>query len=398
MNVAPTDSHAQPSDPPLPYQPAPPIRVFLAVLVALGGGIGLVRCLDDARRDSVTGYLHAERVPIVADRDAVIQQIVAAPGTVVQAGSPLITLADDSLQQEIADKQQEFAALQTELEQAKAKAEIELAWRTKELDEAVFDTKLRSAGFLKDQLAYQVENFAWTSFIENRGNLRAAVEPDSVFRSVTFEDSVTPEESRMRAMLRQGHAQNALEVNSVQVEICDKRLKELEQLRIELPEKVRRAVGVDVAESRLVRAAEELENLKSRQDTLTLKASAYGTVGIYHAQPGEKISAGSPLVELLDPDRRFVIAHVPTDRLGEFTPGTEVRLEFGDGNVRNGRVRDIPPQAQSFGQLTATPEDNQAVLLVRIEPSGKLWPELPIGATVKIRPQSNPNDSSAAGR
>jgi hypothetical protein len=90
---------------------------------------------------------------------------------------------------------------------------------------------------------------------------------------------------------------------------------------------------------------------------------------------------GEIMVQILDADRRTIEVEIPSADIVHFTPGQTVQLGFPGDTARTGVVSSISPQATS----EAAPEAGRdAPIKLVIAPSGKLWPEVPIGSRVMV--------------
>ena len=375
-NTQPTPSDEQPAI------PAPMGRTILIAAVALAISLGLTRWLDISSSRSYTAYLHSHVTLITADCDARIHEILIDEGEMAEAGQAIFLLKSEGATLKPAVKRREVSELGAELEQSRAKAEVDLAWRLKNLRAEILETRLKSANFLKARFNQRVEEYAWQKFLEQSDNTLAL--PADVFQSLVFE-STQPDETRVRAMLNHEAAHNAIEVSSVLIDLCERRLKELEKLESDLPEKIQRAAGLDAAESRLAWAREELQQIEQPQTKRSVTTPAYGTVGIYRKKVGERVAVGEPIVELLDGDRRFLTLQIPSRSLPHFAVDAEVALEFPGGDQRTGIVRRIPPQTSDVGRDIGTSDSDDAPITLRIDPVDRLWPEVPIGSAVTVR-------------
>ncbi len=365
--------------------PASPGRTLLFALFALAGSLGLTSWMERSGPEPLTAILQAHTTTIAASRDARIQQVLVDEGQVLAGDRPVVVLADDGLDSRLSQKRLEAAALKVELEQARAKADVDLAWRIKNLDAEILQTQLKSANFLKEHFDHQMEEIAWREFLDDDNAVAGATQSDERFHSVLYRVQ-TPDEIRIRAMLEQEAARNGVEVSDAQVKLCDERLRGLKKLRRELPEKIHCAMGVDVAETRLKQALEEIGLLEEQERALTLSTPSYGTVGVFHKRAGERVAAGEPIVEILDQDRRFLVLDVPSRRVGSFEAGAEVDLLFPGGVERMGTVRGIPPQTVPSPRRDRRLDNQDALVPVHIDPIDKLWPDVPIGSSVEVTP------------
>lgn len=361
-----------------PELPAPPGRILLFGLAALVLGAGLAYLLRHPQRPECVGVLAVHSTVVSASIDGMLAEIVAQEGDQVQVGTPLARLVDTDLQREIAIKVQEVATLDRELQQATARAALELQWRLKSLNAEICDVQLRSAGFLKEQYDYELKRNYYADLIG--GDDLALLGGTGTLDAVLSRSGVSQAE-KLTAVMHMEAAANAAEVSAAQVEICEQQVRRLEELKAKLPEQVRSSTEVDVAEARLKMTQAELDNLRSRADDLVVTAPAIGRVGVFKVRRGDLVKRGTALVELLDPAQRYLVAHVPSQQIGAFGEGIEVRLSFPGRVIRHGRVSNVAPQA---GGGNVPIPGNDVAVLVRIEQSGELWPDVPIGSHVRV--------------
>ena len=353
------------------------VRALIILVVALVGGICCAQWLKSIRVESYVGSLQAPKTIILAKNDAVIQEIYVEEGQVVSSGEIVVALFDNSLDQNWKSKQQELVALEAELEQSKAKTEVELALRNKEIESEVFNAKLKSSQYLKEQYIHQITNLAWQDFIQDYDSLSSNGSSEEVFRSLVYESRL-PDENKITAMLRQESARNSAEVFSARVKLCEEQMAELKAIQKKLPNQIRLAMGVEVMMNRLDRVKSELKQLESQRDALLIKTGGYGMVGIFEKEVGDPVKKGTSIVELFDKEHPFLVVEVPSRNISLFNIGTEVKIAFS-GNIKGkGIVQKISEQAIQKSGVQAS------VILVTVEPTGRLWPELPMGTTVDI--------------
>ncbi|MCH9653833.1 MAG: hypothetical protein K0U86_12170 [Planctomycetes bacterium] len=353
------------------------VRALIILVAALVGGIGCARWVNSIRVETYVGSLQAPKTIIIAKNDAVIQEIYVKEGQVVSSGEIVVALFDHSLDQNWKAKQQELIALEAELEQSKAKTEVELALRNKEIESEVFNAKLKSSQYLKEQYIHQITNLAWQDFLQDYDSLSSNGSSEEVFRSLVYESRL-PDENRITAMLRQESARNSAEVFSARVKLCEEQMAELKAIQKKLPNQIRLAMGVEVMMNRLVRVKSELKHIESQRDALMLKAGGYGKIGIFEKEIGDPVKKGAPIVELFDKEHPFLIVEVPSRKISLFNKGTEVKIGFSGNKKGTGIVQKISEQA------IQKPGLGESVILVTVEPTGRLWPELPMGTTVDI--------------
>ncbi|WP_298868437.1 HlyD family efflux transporter periplasmic adaptor subunit [uncultured Gimesia sp.] len=353
------------------------VRALIILVAALVGGIGCAQWVRSIRVETYVGSLQAPKTIITAKNNAVIQEIYVKEGQVVSSGEIVVALFDHSLDQNWKAKQQELIALEAELEQSKAKTEVELALRNKEIESEVFNAKLKSSQYLKEQYIHQITNLAWQDFLQDYDSLSSNGSSEEVFRSLVYESRL-PDENRITAMLRQESARNSAEVFSARVKLCEEQMTELKAIQKKLPKQIRLAMGVEVMMNRLDRVKSELKQIESQRDALLLKATGYGKVGIFEKEIGDPVRKGAPIVELFDKEHPFLIVEVPSRKINLFNKGTEVKIAFSGNKKGTGIVQKISEQAIQKPGLRET------VIQVYLEPSGRLWPDLPMGSTVDV--------------
>lgn len=355
-------------------------RLGLLVGLALVAGSAVAWLLDWSGDQVYPGSLQSRTTVVTSNCAARISEVSAKAGQTVAPGDPLLQLVDLQLEDRLIAKRREIAELEAEVSRAKVAAEIDLAWRRRDLQSEVFETQLKEAALSQEKLNKQVEQLAWKDHLTGvDSNVSPMVaEVDHPFRSISRQLQLRPDDRRLQAMLREDAAAATAETLATQIALCEQRLKTLAVLEHDLETKIRAASGVDVNEARLTGARLELAALDSQQKELTISSPTYGTIGDVRFQSGDRIPNGGPLIEILDNIKPHVVAHLPSGIASQLQNGAKVSLIFPSNDKRIGIVAEIPPQAIS---ATGT---SDSYLAVKIEPAGKLWPKLAIGSNVKV--------------
>ena len=369
-----TDSHND-------YTPAPPasrIRTVLFSLLVLFVGIKITGWMEASGTESFRAVLHAHSTTITADRTTRILKLLVDEGASADIETPIVVLTDEGLAAKRQAQRDEVESRRMELSKATSQAEMDLVWRMKQLDAEILDLRLRSAEFLKHKFDEDVEKTAWNEVVPKTRHFVSPTDPDSVFRTVEYE-TTTLGQLQIEALLKRSAALNAFEVSSVQIQLCEDRLKTLATLKADLPGKIRLSAGVVETEHRYRQAVDELIELEKQPREFTLTASAYGTVGVFRKTIGEEVAAGELIVEILDHDRKFLVMQFPSKMLSKITEGDDVSLRFSGGAERIGIIQSLPPQTE---KTSAGNHDDR--IAVRIAEFGKLWPNIPIGSVVEV--------------
>ena len=369
-----------------PELPAPPGRIVLFSIAALALGVGLAFWIESPRGPECHGVLMARTTYITSKAEGILLKLAIDEGASVRIDDPLVEIVDDSLDRQISSKTQEIAALQSELQRTLAATELEMTWRLRTLESEICDIQLRSASFLKEKYNFELQQSMLNDVLAG-DEFAMANATDSLFKSVVIDEHMTPG-TRMATVFEMEMAANAAEVSAAQVEICDMRQKQLEELRDAIPSQIRTTQGVDVAEANLARAQSELDELQHEQRQLTIVSPSIGRVGVFHHHPGDQVKPGDRIVELLDDSQRYLLVSVPSYHITEFAIDTPVALEFPGKQLRTGRVTNVAPQTQPSQSFNVLKDDS--TILIHVEPTGRLWPSVPMGSRVLVRIKQKP--------
>jgi len=360
-------------------------RLLPLAALALLSGLGATAWIARAGEFSLVGYLRAEQSVVYAPQSGRLESVQAQTGDSVKPNQSLLQLSDAALDHEIAAKTREVASLRAVLEQCQAQAEVQLSLEQKELDEGLLHTRLQSAKYLRDHFAANFEVVAWRNIGKetSTGRWLAASpdflnQPERLFDTMISAPVVVPEEMRIAVVMRQELARNSAEVHKAQSELCDHHISELQKLRQSLPEMIRKAAGVDVAEAKLACATEQLEALNHKKAALSVTSPGHGIVSAYSKRVGDPVLAGAELVTIHDRDRPFVEVDVPSRMISRLEIGNKIRVEFA-GEDFKGQVESISPQAHYRDG------DSDSWVTVRIRPAGRLWPDLAFNSAVAVR-------------
>ena len=373
-----TNPSSEQSVPHIPVTPHP-IRTVCICLGALLAGIAVAVWIERHGEVRFDAYLEAHTTPVTAEHPGRVAALARNEGDRISTGDKLLILTDSQLVQEIANQRDEVTQAEIHLGQCLAEAELDLQWRINEIDQRIVDYQLRSASYLKEKYDFELQKSMLNDMLAS--NETAALKgADTLFKAFVVEGGV-PEVERMTTALKLQTMENATDVSSAQVEICEQQLKRLEGIKTTLPTTVRRKAGVDAAESALARSKVLLERVEGRRVELTVASTAVGKVGVYRVHVGDHVQPGQTIVELLDDARRFLRVEVPSSRISGLEVAQAVNITFPGGAQRTGRIDRIAPQAIPTDKNSHGVE---SLIIVQVEQTGELWPELPIGTRVDV--------------
>ena len=401
--------------------PAPMFRTAALLTCALLIGLLFVHFMGSRGEQTLHGVLSADITSIRVPTASRLLISHVKPGDEVFSNTPLLTLEKASHLALIQEQERKVDQLQHELRQAEAQSDLELAWRTRELERELFDVQAQTQMIQEVQQHQRspnrtadAENVPESTPVEKRGLPRLAAVSSS---RVHAERTVQPRTNEPGGLLFFSGASGMTTMGTglvqsesglpprpvpthlaqsrpVQVsepvmaattvaktaisENLEARLQRLESLRAMLPEQVRQAAGIEHMRTRFQESAATLEEMKQVSREVAITSPGYGVVGQVRFRVGDNLPEGEVMLKILHTDRRFVIVYVPTRRVNEMQPGSEVRLLFPGAQKFSGVVTDLPMLAET---LTATGE---SLVAVRIEPTGRLWPHVPIGSQVDV--------------
>jgi len=165
-----------------------------------------------------------------------------------------------------------------------------------------------------------------------------------------------------------------------------KRFKDLrEQNFISSAELERRDASVKAAQSQVEQAQAQVSGQRNQTAYATLLADAPGVVTAVDAEPGQVLSAGTPVVRIAQDGPRDIVFSVPEDKVAlvKVGSGVEVRA-WGNQSVYQGKVREVGALADAVTRTFAV-----KVALSNADP-------LPLGSTVSALPQALDRSGSPA--
>lgn len=139
----------------------------------------------------------------------------------------------------------------------------------------------------------------------------------------------------------------------------------------------RRETTLKAAQAQLDQAKAQLASQGNQAGYTTLVADVSGVVTAVEAEPGQVVSAGTPVVRIAQDGPRDVVFSVPEDKVMAIKPGSDVKVRlWAAGATLAGKVREV---AASADPVTRT-------YSVKVGLDGAAQP--PLGATAYVSPQA----------
>ncbi|MDB5750824.1 MAG: efflux transporter periplasmic adaptor subunit [Ramlibacter sp.] len=147
----------------------------------------------------------------------------------------------------------------------------------------------------------------------------------------------------------------------------------------------RRQATLKAAQAQLEQVQAQLASQGNQARYTSLVAEVSGVVTAVEAEPGQVVTAGTPVVRIAQDGARDVVFSVPEDKVMAIRAGTAVavRLWAGQGEVA-GRVREVAASADPATRTYSV----KASLDAAAQP--------PLGATVTVLPQALRHDAVQA--
>lgn len=276
-----------------------------------------------------SGVLVPENVRwIAAATDGRVERVVAQPGTSVAADTVIIELSDPQAQQSARDAEWQVRAAESAY--AAAQAELE----SERLDRQAATARLRSEA--------------------EQARLRAKA--DAELANAGLAASITRQLSESTA--------NAL----------DQRVKFEEQRLTILASSQRSRLAALQAEVEQRRAMRDLQ--QQRIESLQVRAGIDGVLQQVAVQAGQRVTPGTTLARVAQPDRLKAEIRVAETQAKDLTVGQVAQIDTRTGGVINGRVSRIDPAASNGTVLVDVSIDGAL-------PAGAR-PDLSVDATIEL--------------
>ena len=406
--------------------PASFVRTATLLVFATMVGCFVVYWLNLQRDQAFQGVLSAEITSIRVPAPSRLLSAHVQAGDEVFTGQPLLTLEKTEHLAMIDDQGRRVQELRQQLQRAEAQASLDLEWRVRDVESEIVEMQTRAhliqevkrgapellrSVSLPTAHPYGGDDAEIAYDPQTVNTARLNVKPVSashevIARSVPngfmffassgasspvpeTENSVPLPVSRAvpqhavptgKPMARIAMANEPKRSAMLQLEAqtVQQRLARLEDLRLTLPEQVRRAAGVETLKSQLDENKRKLKMMQELSRDVSVACPGYGRVGQVRYRVGDSMGAGEIMLKLLHTDRRFVTVNIPTSQIDRVQPGDQVDLIFPDDRTYAGRVTDLP-------MIADVSVSGRTAASVRIEHMGRLWAEAPIGSHIEVR-------------
>jgi multidrug efflux system membrane fusion protein len=137
----------------------------------------------------------------------------------------------------------------------------------------------------------------------------------------------------------------------------------------------KRDTALKAAQAQLEQAQAQLAAQSNQARYTSLVADVAGVITAIEAEPGQVVTAGSPVVRIAQDGPRDVVFSVPEDKIAAIKSGTAVAVRVWSGGTFQGKVREVGASADP---VTRT-------FTVKVGLEGREQP--PLGSTAYVSPQ-----------
>jgi multidrug resistance efflux pump len=381
--------------------PASRSRTITILTCALLIGCLFVSWVNRSTHRPLTGILTAEITSLRVPADSRLLSLHVSAGDEVFTGNTLLTLEKSEHVQLISQQTGHVHRLAKALQQAQTQAAIERQWRSQQLEYKLGKRKIRTQFFQRN-------------YREHNDNAETT-ELQAVNASLSTEQLQTVSHSRDMTHSRTDHGNALLFISGasrmttldsptstptaplvtaiaptittldshnslllLETQSIESRLQNLEELVSRLPPQVIRAARVEHLRTEHQKAQERLAKMKSLSRETAVVCPAYGTIGQVHYNEGDRMVRDEIMIKILHTDRKYVVAYVPTSQIKELQPGTQVDVIFHGHDACLGTITNLPMITNS------NPINGRSMASVRVESTGRSWPEIPIGSQIEV--------------
>jgi HlyD family secretion protein len=341
------------------------IRRVIAILVFTAVLAGLI-AYSQLRPMSqhVSGFIEADEIRLGSRVGGRVQEVLVEEGQTVEAGQLLVKLEPFDLTEQLKEAQAQLAARQADLERLQAGYRPEEVGQAKaryeqlqaRLDKLVAGARRQEidAARARLEVAEAEARFATLNFNRAQSLINTnAITPEEMDRATE-----TLEAAKATVELRQEEL-SLLEAGTREEEIREAQaMVEEARLAWELAKNGYRAEEIAAAQAAQDSAAAAVAAIEDRLDELTIKSPVAGSVEALELEPGDLVSAGAPVMSVLDNSHYWVRTYVPQKwmslKLGQ---QVAVTADSVPGRTFPAEITFISRQAEFTPSNVQTPEE-----------------------------------------
>ncbi|SRR6266498_106119 len=355
---------------------------------------------------TVSGRIEGDDSAIAAKTTGRISEIRVREGDRIKAGEIIARLDDEQIaarerqaqsgleqaQAQVVRSQQQVSVLQEQLKQAQlgvgqARLDAEGRVRQAEAEVATAEATLAQAEASYQQARYDAEKFgrlASTGDVPERQGEQARTTAESQAAAVT---AARKQVQAARGALTAARANlSNPSIRSSQAAAIQKQMAQAQ-------------ADISSARADEARSRAQLEEARANRGDLTIVAPFDGTVATRSAEPGEVVTAGTPIVTLVDLSKVYLRAFVPEGDIGRVKLGQSARV-YLDSDPRRpvaAVISRIDPEASFTPENTYFRNDRvKQVVGIKLQittPEGSAKPGMPADGEILVEGDTWPKDT-----
>ena len=300
------------------------------ILVGIGAAFFAWQSLkgkgDDKNVVSGNGRIEATEYNIATKRAGRLLTVLAAEGEMVQPGQELARMDTQDIEADLREAQSQAAQARED----KRRALAVVTQRENELRGAVAAIAQRQSELRRADAAIAQRQSELDLAQKELDRAQALLDEGAIARQ-RVDEQVNKKQSAEAALAQERAARQAAEGALVEAEAQ----RQSAQSAIVQQEAQRQAVeatlaaariDIDYRQAAIEAAAARIQKITTEIADSTLKSPVQGRVQYKVAQPGEVLSAGGPVLSLIDLSDVYLTFFLPTAAAGRVAIGSEVRL------------------------------------------------------------------------
>ena len=341
------------------------VRRAFAILI-LTGALGGLIAYSQLRPVShhVSGFIEADEIRLGSRVGGRVQEVLVEEGQLVKAGQILVKLEPYDLDEQLKEAQAQLAARDAELQK------LEAGYRTEEVGQARarYDQLQARLDMLIEGARPQEIDAARARLDVAQAEARFATLNFNRAQSLINTKAITPEEmDRATESLEAAKATVQLRQEELSLLLAGTRHEEVREARArveearlawELASKGYRDEDIAAARAAQASAAAAVAVVQHRIDELTITSPVAGSVEALELEPGDLVSAGAPVLSILDNARYWVRSYVPQRWMNlELGQQVAVTVDSLPGRIFPAEITFISRQAEFTPSNVQTPEE-----------------------------------------
>lgn len=272
----------------------------------------------------LTGVVEANQIVLAAEITGRVRGLTVDEGSRVEAGALVCEIDPREIRAEVASRQARVDQLESRVEQAESVFEIEGERTRSEVSRAEAELRVAVAEYER-ALAEQRQ-----------------VDADLERLSAMSEDGIISRQEWEREQTR-------ADISAARIRSATDRVKAAEAgvalARANSGRTVVAEADVEQARAQLEQERALLEALEARLDRTRVESPISGMVSLRVVGTGEVVRAGEPIATIVDLDDVWVRTHVEESHLSRLRLGQSVKVELASGQMLNGTVSFVAPEA-----------------------------------------------------